>query len=89
MSRSYDRQRMMKCPQFWVGQLVLMNDTIEEAQAAGYGLVCDDPRKVLDPALEYEVSGIDVRRFATAIYLVGVEGRFNSVCFHAAPQIPR
>ena len=84
MSRSWDRQRMMKCPQFWVGQLVRLNEDVSDAQAAGYGLACEDPRG-LDPDIAYEVSGIDVRRFATGIYLVGVEGRFNSVCFHASP----
>lgn len=75
---------MMKCPQFFVGQMVCLNEEISDAQAAGYGLVCGDPRK-LELDKNYEVSGIDVRRFATAIYLVGVEGRFNAVCFHASP----
>ena len=84
MSRSYDRQRMMKCPQFWVGQHVVLNEEISEAQAKGYGLACEDPRE-LEFDRVYEVSGVDVRRFATGIYLHGVEGRFNSVCFRAAP----
>jgi len=85
MSKSYDRARMMKCPQFFVGQPVALNEEISEAQAKGYGLPCEDPRALVKPETTYEVSGIDVRRFATAIYLVGVEGRFNSVCFHAVP----
>lgn len=75
---------MMKCPQFWVGQYVRLNEEVSDAQAAGYGLACEDPRKLqLDK--DYEVSGIDVRRFSTGIYLQGVEGRFNSFCFHASP----
>ena len=85
MSRSWDRQRMMKCPAFWVGQEVILNDEINEAQAQGYGLECEDPRVALEPDTLYEVVGIDVRRFATGIYLQGVDGRFNSVCFHASP----
>ena len=85
MSKSYDRARMMKCPQFFVGQPVSLNEDVSEHQAKGYGLACDDPRVLVELGKAYEVSGIDVRRFATAIYLVGVEGRFNSVCFHAVP----
>lgn len=85
MSRSYDRARMMKCPQFFVGQHVALNDEVSEAQAKGYGLACEDPRDLLEMGKAYEVCGIDVRRFATAIYLDGVDGRFNSVCFHAVP----
>lgn len=88
MSRSWDRQRMMKCPRFWVGQEVMLNDEITEAQAQGYGLKCDDPRDALEPGVLYEVTGIDVRRFATGIYLLGIDGRFNAVCFRAAPQLP-
>ena len=75
---------MMKCPAFFVGQPVALNEMISEAQARGYGLLCDDPRKRIELGKVYEVSGIDVRRFATGIYLVGVEGRFNSVCFKDA-----
>ena len=67
--------------------MVRLNDLVSDAQAKGYGLSCEDPRK-LDPEKEYEVSGIDVRRFATGIYFVGVEGRFNSVCFYASPTFP-
>ena len=76
---------MMKCPVFWVGQEVMLNDEITEAQAQGYGLACEDPREALELGVYYEVVGIDVRRFATGIYLQGVDGRFNSVCFRASP----
>jgi hypothetical protein len=66
--------------------MVRLNEDVSEAQAAGYGLSCEDPRE-LELDKDYEVSGIDVRRFATAIYFVGVEGRFNSVCFHAVSPV--
>lgn len=82
-SSSLNRERVMRCPPFWVGQTVKLNEEISEAQAKGYGLACADPREKLEPDREYEVSGVDVRRWATGIYVVGVEGRFNSVCFQA------
>lgn len=78
----------MRCPPFWVGQKVKLNGEISEAQAKGYGLACADPREFLDKDEVYEVSGVDVRRFATGIYLIGVEGRFNSVCFYGVPEFP-
>ena len=64
------------------GQFVKLNDEISDAQAQGYGLTVDDPRGVIDPETEYEVSGVDVRRWSTRIYLYGVSGSYNSACFH-------
>ena len=84
---SLNRQRIMRCPPFWVGQKVKMNDEVSEAQAKGYGLTCADPREKINPDAVYEVSGVDVRRWATGIYLIGVEGRFNSVCFHGVKEV--
>jgi hypothetical protein len=42
---------------------------------------CDDPRGVLVEGQCYEVEERDVRSWHTKLKLVGVEGRFNSVCF--------
>ena len=82
---TYSRARMVHAPHLWVGQEVMLNEEISDPQAQGYGLKCDDPRKTLDQGVKYEISGVDVRRFQSGIYLVGQEGRFNSVCFHAVP----
>ena len=87
MSFSANRQRLIKCPNFWVGQYVALNEEINEGQAQGYSLLCEDPRALLSTDEVYEIYGIDVRRYATGIYLVGVKGRFNSVCFHAVKEI--
>ena len=77
---------MAHAPHLWVGQEVMLNEEISDPQAQGYGLRCDDPRKTLEQGVKYEISGVDVRRFQSGVYLVGQEGRFNSVCFHAVPQ---
>lgn len=74
---------MLRHSHLMPGQLVELNEDISDAQASGYGLTCEDPRAVLKPSQKYEVSGVDLRRFSTGIYLLGVEGRFNSVCFHS------
>ena len=42
---------------------------------------CDDPRGVLVEGQEYEVEERIVHSWHTKIKLVGIEGRFNSVCF--------
>ena len=84
-NRTYNRARMIHAPFLWVGQEVMLNEEISDPQAAGYGLVCDDPRETLEQGVRYEISGVDVRRFQSGIYLVGQEGRFNSACFHAVP----
>ncbi len=68
---------------FMPGQLIALNEEISDAQAQGYGLACEDPRGKLNCGTVYEVSGIDVRRWASRVYVLGVEGRFNSACFHA------
>ena len=73
----------MRRTHFMPGQLVELNSTISEGQAQGYGLSCDDPRELLQPNKAYEVSGVDLRRWSTRIYLTGVEGSFNSMCFHS------
>lgn len=44
----------------------------------------DDPRGVLIEGQEYEVAERDVHSYHTKIRLVGIEGRFNSVCFRDA-----
>lgn len=42
---------------------------------------CDDPRDVLIEGAVYEVEKEDVHTWHTKLHLVGIEGRFNSVCF--------
>ena len=42
---------------------------------------CDDPRNVLIEGEVYEVEEEDVRTWHTKLSLVGVDGKFNSVCF--------
>jgi len=44
----------------------------------------DDPRTVLEEGQEYEVEEKEVHSWHTKIKLVGVEGKFNSVCFEGA-----
>lgn len=44
----------------------------------------DDPRDVLIEGQVYEVRRKMVFAWSTDIYLKGVEGRFNSVCFEEA-----
>ena len=48
----------------------------------------DDPRPVLTVGEVYEVERLDVRSFKTHVHLVGIEGRFNSVCFTDVTSIP-
>ena len=43
----------------------------------------DDPRKVLTVGQTYEVEKVEVHTWHTKVYLVGIEGRFNSVSFEA------
>jgi len=74
----------MRYHHFMPGELVALNDNISDAQAQGYHIACDDPRKHCSAEAVYEVVGVDVRRWATAIYLQGIDGKFNSVCFHNA-----
>ena len=50
-----------------------------DAQAQWGG--CDDPRDVLVEGEVYEVDKKEIYAWNTKILLVGVEGRFNSVCF--------
>lgn len=42
---------------------------------------CDDPRDVLIKGEVYEVEKEEVHTWHTKLYLAGIEGRFNSVCF--------
>ena len=42
---------------------------------------CDDPRGILVEGQSYEVEKRDVHSWHTKLKLVGIEGRFNSVCF--------
>ena len=44
-----------------------------------------DPRGVLDPEVTYKVERVEVHSWHTKLWLVGVEGRFNSVHFIPAP----
>lgn len=57
--------------------------TDEQASLAGGR----DPREVLEEGETYEVDIIDVHSQHTRVYLVGIEGWFNSVCFEPAPFI--
>jgi hypothetical protein len=41
----------------------------------------DDPNGVLSVGKLYTVSDVDIRSSHTKIYLEGIPGRFNSVCF--------
>lgn len=45
----------------------------------------DDPRDLLIEGKEYEVEEKEVHSWHTKLYLVGIEGRFNSVCFAEIP----
>lgn len=40
-----------------------------------------DPTGILVPGESYDVEAIDVHSWHTRVYLVGVEGHFNSVWF--------
>ena len=42
---------------------------------------CDDPRDVLIEGKVYEVEKEEVHTQHTKLHLVGINGRFNSVCF--------
>lgn len=42
---------------------------------------CDDPRNVLIEGEVYEVKEEDVHTWHTKFSLVGIDGKFNSVCF--------
>lgn len=42
---------------------------------------CDDPRNVLIEGEMYEVEAEDVHTWHTKLSLVGLDGKFNSVCF--------
>jgi len=44
----------------------------------------DDPRKVLTIGEIYEVEHREVHSYHTKLYLKGIEGKFNSVCFEEA-----
>lgn len=49
----------------------------EQVAFSGY----DDPRLSLREGREYEVEDVYIHSWHTEIKLVGIEGRFNSVCF--------
>ena len=44
----------------------------------------DDPRTMLKVGEIYEVAKEEVHSWHTKIFLVGIEGKFNSVCFESA-----
>ena len=46
----------------------------------------DDPRGLLTEGEWYEVEDREVHSWHTQITLVGVKGRFNSVCFEDEPE---
>ncbi len=46
----------------------------------------DDPRLCLIPGAHYTVRRIEVHSWHTKLWLVGVEGKFNSVHFDEVPQ---
>jgi hypothetical protein len=73
---------MQRYTHFMPGQFVKLNKEISDPQAQGYGLTVDDPRGVINPETEYEVSGVDVRKWSTRIYLYGVPGCYSSACFY-------
>ena len=56
-----------------------------DAQAQWGG--CDDPRDVLIEGGVYEVDKKEIYAWNTKILLVGVEGRFNSVCFEELSEL--
>lgn len=66
---------------FMPGQIVQLKPDITDDEVNGYAMVYDDPRKVLRPKTSYEISGVDVRKWSSAVYLYGISGKFNSVCF--------
>lgn len=41
----------------------------------------DDPRLLLDTETIYIVEKVEVHRFHTKLYLVGINGKFNDVSF--------
>lgn len=47
-----------------------------------------DPRKHLIEGLTYEVESKEVHSWHTSIKLVGIPGKFNSVCFETVEVIP-
>ena len=47
-----------------------------------------DPEGVLTIGETYEVDHQDVHSFHTKLYLVGIKGSFNSVCFSSADPTP-
>ena len=48
----------------------------------------DDPRQILEIGAIYRVSKIEVNNWYTDISLVGINGRFNSVCFEETSPSP-
>ncbi len=44
----------------------------------------DDPNGVCRVGEEYTIASVEVHSWYTKVELVGIEGRFNSVCFEAA-----
>lgn len=42
----------------------------------------DDPRKILVIGQTYEVEKVEQHSWHTKIYLKGIKGKFNSVCFN-------
>ena len=61
---------------------VRIEDTGMIADTRHAAFAKQDQPDLADPETEYEVSGVDVRRWSTRIYLYGVSGSYNSACFH-------
>jgi len=66
-----------------VGSKVKFKGSSDEQVAWGNN---DDPRKILNEKEVYTIEDVEVHTWHTKIYLEGIKGKFNNVCFEEIPS---